>query len=40
MDFLVTFIQSTIQYVLMIALAVVCVCLGAVVAKNKKKKQK
>ena len=40
MDFLVEFIQSSIQYVLMLALAVGCFMLGATVAKSKKKKTK
>ena len=39
MDFLVEFIQSSIQYVAMIAVAVGCFCLGAAFAKNKKKKK-
>ena len=40
MDFLVELIQSSIQYVLMIVVAVGCFCLGAAVSKHKKKKNK
>lgn len=40
MDFLVEFIQSSIQYVLMLALAVGCFCLGAAFSKRKSKKKK
>ena len=40
MDFLVELIQSSIQYVAMLAVAVGCFCLGAAVSKHKKKKNK
>jgi len=40
MDFLVELIQSSIQYVGMLALAVVCFCLGGAVAKSRAKKKK
>lgn len=40
MDFLGELFSSGIQYVIMLAIAVGCFCLGAQVSKNKKKKQK
>ena len=35
--FVTTLISSTVQYVLMLGVAVGCVCLGAAVKKNKTK---
>ncbi len=40
MDFLTELLSSTIQYVFMLGVAVGCICLGAAVSKNKKKKVK
>lgn len=40
MEFLNELLSSTIQYVLMLGVAVGCVCLGAAVSKNKKQKAK
>lgn len=40
MAFLTELLSSAVQYIFMIAVAVGCVCLGAVVSKNKKKKTK
>lgn len=40
MAFLSELLSATVQYVLMIGVAVGCVCLGAAVSKNKKKKVK
>ncbi len=40
MAFLGELLGSTVQYVLMIGVAVFCCCLGAAVGKHKKKKAK
>ena len=40
MAFLTELLSSGIQYVLMLAIAVGCFCLGAAISKNKKKKAK
>ncbi len=40
MDFLAELLSSSIQYVLMLGVAVGCFCLGAAISKNKKKKAK
>ena len=38
--FLSELLSSTVQYVLMLGVAVGCFCLGAALSKNKKKKAK
>ncbi len=40
MEFLAELLSSSIQYVLMLGVAVGCFCLGAAIRKNKKKKAK
>lgn len=40
MEFLAELLSSSIQYVLMLGVAVGCFCLGAAISKNKKKKAK